>query len=344
MRKCYLFPEADRIYSTGAVAAALLSVMGLESAKTILPDEICFIRGQEDATEKVLAYPKAGETLWDSKDMEEHIWDFDSGTDREIAENLIELWGNSDTGELAAAFLVIELSKLYDDLEFIFLPPRVNDQLALAIARDGSIPVQLGEDEGTSALTMSLLTAIGTFVEDFPIIIPEKSGVGEWEDDKSCKTKITTILEKETAVEKDHIAELSCNLDDCTGEQLSFAMEQLFLAGAKDVSFIPLTMKKNRPGTMMVVLCEPDDREKMCKLLFQHTSTIGVRWCLKHRLVMNRENVLVQTPLGTIETKECTYKEIRKTTVEYESAKKAALAADCSIEDVIRVTHQCKLS
>ena len=76
---------------------------------------------------------------------------------------------------------------------------------------------------------------------------------------------------------KDEIFELSCNLDDMTGEELGFASEMLLNAGALDVYTIPIGMKKNRPGVMLNVLCRPESREKMVKLLFLHTTTIGVR-------------------------------------------------------------------
>ena len=65
----------------------------------------------------------------------------------------------------------------------------------------------------------------------------------------------------------DEIYELSCNLDDMTGEELGFAMEVLLSSGALDVYTVPIGMKKNRPGVMLNVLCRPESREEMVKLL-----------------------------------------------------------------------------
>ena len=65
----------------------------------------------------------------------------------------------------------------------------------------------------------------------------------------------------------DEIYELSCNLDDMTGEELGFAMEVLLSAGALDVYTLPIGMKKNRPGVMLNVLCRPESREKMVKAM-----------------------------------------------------------------------------
>ena len=69
----------------------------------------------------------------------------------------------------------------------------------------------------------------------------------------------------------DEIYELSCNLDDMTGEELGFAMEVLLSAGALDVYTLPIGMKKNRPGVMLNVLCRPEKREELVRLLFLHT-------------------------------------------------------------------------
>jgi uncharacterized protein (TIGR00299 family) protein len=84
------------------------------------------------------------------------------------------------------------------------------------------------------------------------------------------------------------VAELACNIDDMTGEQLGYAAEQLRSAGALDVSFIPITGKKNRPGVILLLLCKPGDESKFAKLLLRYTSTFGVRSTLKSRYELER--------------------------------------------------------
>ena len=81
----------------------------------------------------------------------------------------------------------------------------------------------------------------------------------------------------ETENEPEQILELKCNLDDMTPENIGFAMEMLFEAGALDVFTVPIGMKKNRPAVLLVCLCRPEQRELMLHELFKHTSTIGVR-------------------------------------------------------------------
>lgn len=86
----------------------------------------------------------------------------------------------------------------------------------------------------------------------------------------------------------DTVAELSCNLDDMTGEEIGFAMEALLNAGALDVYTIPIGMKKCRPGVMLTVLCPMGERDRFVKLLFRHTTTLGIREAEKRRYTLER--------------------------------------------------------
>ena len=75
----------------------------------------------------------------------------------------------------------------------------------------------------------------------------------------------------------DAVSELRANLDDMTGEALGFAMERLLDAGALDVAYVPLQMKKNRPGVLLLCLCRPADADRLAKEILRHTTTFGVR-------------------------------------------------------------------
>ena len=77
--------------------------------------------------------------------------------------------------------------------------------------------------------------------------------------------------------ETDTVTRLETNLDDCTAEQLGAAMEKLLAAGALDVWFTPIQMKKHRPGTMLSVLCEPGDTDRLADLIFAETTAFGLR-------------------------------------------------------------------
>lgn len=88
----------------------------------------------------------------------------------------------------------------------------------------------------------------------------------------------------------DEIVKLETNLDDMTAEWIAFACEELLRAGARDVFTTPVQMKKGRPGTMLTVLCAPQDREKMIRLLFCHTTTLGVREEIMTRSILRRKS------------------------------------------------------
>ena len=129
----------------------------------------------------------------------------------------------------------------------------------------------------------------------------------------------------------DEIYELSCNLDDMTGEELGFAMEVLLSAGALDVYTLPIGMKKNRPGVMLNVLCRPEKREELVRLLFLHTTTIGVRETRHDRYILRREAETMQTPLGPVRGKPVAGYGVRRSKPEYEDLRRIALAQGISL-------------
>jgi len=101
----------------------------------------------------------------------------------------------------------------------------------------------------------------------------------------------------------DKVLLLECNLDDMTGEALGFVLDRLITTKALDAWFTPIYMKKSRPGTMLSVLCRPEDGPALRELLLQETSTLGVRWQIYQREVAERKIDRVQTPWGAIRRK-----------------------------------------
>jgi hypothetical protein len=101
----------------------------------------------------------------------------------------------------------------------------------------------------------------------------------------------------------DEVALLECNLDDMTGEELGFVMERLLQEGALDVWFAPIYMKKNRPATLLSVLCKPDDAMRLRWWLLRETATLGVRWQSYRRQIADRRTVEVETTWGTVRCK-----------------------------------------
>ena len=102
---------------------------------------------------------------------------------------------------------------------------------------------------------------------------------------------------------QDNIILLETNLDNATGEQLGFAMEQLFAAGALDVWHTPIQMKKNRPGVLLSALGSPELENQLAEAFLRHTPTLGVRVRPVGRYVADRDTVTVETDYGPIRLK-----------------------------------------
>ena len=140
----------------------------------------------------------------------------------------------------------------------------------------------------------------------------------------------------EEAENTERIIELSCNIDDMTGEALAFAAEILFENGALDVFTTPIGMKKSRPAVMLTCLCLPADSSLMTHLILRHTGTLGVREksCLRHRLP--RSEKTVQTPYGSVRIKTAQSDGIKKSKIEYEDAARIARSQNIPLADVYK--------
>ena len=140
----------------------------------------------------------------------------------------------------------------------------------------------------------------------------------------------------EEAENTERIIELSCNIDDMTGEALAFAAEILFENGALDVFTTPIGMKKSRPAVMLSCLCLPADTSRMVNLILRHTGTLGVREksCLRHRLP--RSEKTVQTPYGSVRIKTAQGNGIKKSKIEYEDAARIAHSQNIPLADVYK--------
>ncbi len=105
----------------------------------------------------------------------------------------------------------------------------------------------------------------------------------------------------------DTILSLETNIDDCTGEALSFTMQELFAHGALDVFYVPIYMKKNRPAYLLRVLCRIADRTVLESVIFKNTTTIGIRAQEMQRTKLPRQIVSIETPWGKADVKCCTH-------------------------------------
>ena len=131
-------------------------------------------------------------------------------------------------------------------------------------------------------------------------------------------------------------------MDDMTAEEISYAMERLCAAGAREVFTVPVGMKKSRPGTLLRVICTPEQREAILRALFRHTSTIGVRETETKRYVLERSSFTVKTPLGEIRGKRSEGYGVERIKYEYDDLARIARANNLTLEDVRKIAEQAR--
>lgn len=113
------------------------------------------------------------------------------------------------------------------------------------------------------------------------------------------------LIEPDTEEAADFVYKLESNIDDCTGEALGYVMDRLFEAGARDVNYIPVYMKKNRPAYQLNVICSEETVPRIEEIIFKETTTIGIRRVRMERTVMRREIRTLTTSLGEAKVKVC---------------------------------------
>ena len=142
------------------------------------------------------------------------------------------------------------------------------------------------------------------------------------------------LIRSEEEAPKDEAMLLQTDIDDSTGEALGYVMEQLMAAGAKDVHYSPVYMKKNRPAWELSVLCAPEETAAMEAIIFRETTTIGIRELPVRRAVLPRRELTVATPCGEAQVKCCTIGDTVRYYPEYESVKTLAQAAGRPFSEV----------
>lgn len=135
----------------------------------------------------------------------------------------------------------------------------------------------------------------------------------------------------------DQIIRLESNMDDCTGEMLGHVMDLLLEAGARDVNYTPIFMKKNRPAYQLNVICTEDKVSELEQIIFAETTTIGIRRQRMERTIMKRELMTIKTDLGPAQVKVCQNRGLERAYVEYESAAALAEKHHIPLPDVYRI-------
>lgn len=197
------------------------------------------------------------------------------------------------------------------------------------------IPVYGGSVSG-ELCTPTGAALLKYFVSEFremPLMKIEKIGYGMGKKDFERANCVRVSL-GETPSKKDDVLELSFNLDDMTAEKIGFAMERFFEAGALDVYTVPVGMKKQRPGTLMRLLCKEADAEKMVQEIFHHTTTNGIRQARLERYVLNRRMEILETEWGPVRNKIVSGYGTERSKLEYDDVSRIARETGMSIQEV----------
>ena len=135
---------------------------------------------------------------------------------------------------------------------------------------------------------------------------------------------------------KDTIIKMETNIDDCSGEVLGFVMERLMKAGARDMHYVPVFMKKNRPAWVLNVICKEEDMETLQNIIFEETTTIGIRYSIMERTILPRETRTLPTPWGEVQVKVCTLNGKEQLYPEYESVAQLSREKEIPFTEIYR--------
>lgn len=177
----------------------------------------------------------------------------------------------------------------------------------------------------------------GTKNLPIPNVLKVYDGYVQMPDEKSDRPAIReNVFPDAEGMGSDEISVLETNLDDCTGEMLGRAMEVLLAAGALDVFYTPVFMKKNRPAYRLTVLAKPEQERELERLIFFHTTTIGIRKRRETRTILKREAVTLNIHGGELKGKKVYLDNTARVYPEYESAVELAKQSGRSLWEIYR--------
>ena len=192
-----------------------------------------------------------------------------------------------------------------------------------------------------------------TFADSFgprPLMRMDRVGYGAGDRDipgASNVLRLTLGSEVEPPplpVSPEEVAVIEANLDDMNPQVYGYFQEKALSAGALDVFVVPAQMKKNRPGTLLTVVCDPDRVDVMSDMIFAETTTIGVRYALVRRKTLERRFIEVETEFGTVAVK-VSFRDGRRVNFvpEYECCRRLAMEKDAALKDVMAAASRAFL-
>ena len=207
------------------------------------------------------------------------------------------------------------------------------------------IPVEMTGVEGEliTPTGAAIAAAIGTSDRLPGRFVIKKTGIGAGKRSYERPSLLRAMLieecsktQEEGRAEEDVIYKLETNIDDCTGEALGYVMDRLMEKGARDVHFLPVYMKKNRPAYELAVICDADKVNVLEQTIFQETTTIGIRRIRMERSILPREASTVMLREGELKIKKCLLPDGHmRSYPEYESVIRLAQESGMSFQQVM---------
>ncbi|WP_461816169.1 nickel pincer cofactor biosynthesis protein LarC [Faecalimonas sp.] len=211
-----------------------------------------------------------------------------------------------------------------------------------------NLTLHITETEGefvtpTGAAIAAAIRTETKLPENFRIL---RTGIGAGKRNYERPSILRAMLieeEESQTVEKDEIVKMESNIDDCTGEALGYTMEKLMEAGARDVHYFPVFMKKNRPGYQLNVICKENQISQLQKIIFEETTSIGIRIQYMERSVLPRRIEIRDTSMGEVQIKICTLSSGERIYPEHESIAKICKESGKSWQEVYRqIIEECQ--
>jgi uncharacterized protein (DUF111 family) len=185
------------------------------------------------------------------------------------------------------------------------------------------------EAETVTPTGAALVCALGKAFGAPPSMRVEKIGYGAGEREFLDRPNLFRLILGRTAStpRQEEMLVIETNVDDMNPQLYDHVMDRLFAAGARDVFLSSIQMKKNRPATLLTAICEPSQRDPIAKIIFEETSTIGVRSYPVSRLILKREAKRIKTRYGEVNVKIVEQPDGKKRiTPEYDDLKRLASA------------------
>ena len=207
-------------------------------------------------------------------------------------------------------------------------------------------PVE-GADIGAENVTptgAAILSALVTRKGEAPAMRVERAGYGAGTLEFADRPNVLRIVLGEGAPRLGHerMLVMETQIDDMNPEIYDYVLERLFAAGARDVTLSPVQMKKNRPGTLLRVVAEPELRHVLAEIVLRETSTLGVRCYLVDRLVLPRTAMKLKTRFGTLTVKVAEEPGGgKRATPEYDEARKVAASRKVPLKAVYDEVTRC---